>query len=256
MTAPLFDHRLRALRRDRAVRKGRDWYLFDRAFEDCLERLDQVRRPFEQVLMAGCPNPGWRGRAERIGDHITVIDPGPLMAERAGGSQADLESLATISDQFDLCLSIGLLDTANDLPLAMANVRRVLKADGFFIGAICGGQSFPRLRRAMLAADAVAGQASPHVHPRIEASSLAQLLGTAGFADAVVDVDRVELGYRSLNSCVEDLRSTASTNILTARRRTAIGREGLQAAQESFLGGEAKAVELVEILHFAAWNPS
>jgi NADH dehydrogenase [ubiquinone] 1 alpha subcomplex assembly factor 5 len=254
VTAPLFDHRLRALRRDRAVKNGLDGFLFDRAYDDCLDRVDHMRRRFEHALIAGSPNPDWPERLGRRVPHVTVIDPSARMAVLASGFQADLESMVLESDRFDLCISIGLLDTANDLPFVVANVRRVLKDDGLFIGAIAGGQSLPRLRRAMLAADGIAGQAAPHIHPRIEAASLAQLFGSAGFSDPVVDVDRVELNYQSLDSCVRDLRAMASTNILTARPRRPILRRGIQAAREAFLGGEAKATEQVEILHFAAWN--
>ena len=254
MTALLFDNRLRAMRRDRAVRTGVDCFLFNRALDDCLGRLNDINRQFKQVLIAGCPNPEWPGRLGELAGHVTVIDPGALMAKRAGGSQADLESMALDSNQFDLCLSIGLLDTANDLPFAVANVKRVLKDEGLFIGAIAGGQTLPRLRRAMLAAEGTAGRATPRVHPRIEAASLAQLLASAGFANSVVDVDRLELRYKSLDSCVSDLRAMASTNILTSRAPRTVTRKGLQAAREAFLAGESAGVERVEILHFAAWN--
>lgn len=254
MSSPLFDHRLRAARRDRAVRQGVETFLFDRAFEDCLDRLTEIRKPFRNVLLAGCPDPSWPGRLKRIAEKHVVVDPGPLMADRAEGMCADLESLPFEADQFDLCLSIGLLDTANDLPRAANAVRRILRKDGLFLGAIAGGNSLPRLRGAMLSADQVRGAASPHVHPRIEAPSLAQLLTASGFAMPVVDVDRVELAYRSVDSLVADLRAMGATNILGSRSKRPIARNALAAAREAFLGNNVKASEQIEILHFAAWN--
>jgi hypothetical protein len=106
----------------------------------------------------------------------------------------------------------------------------------------------------MLAADAASGQASPHVHPRIEAASLAHLLTGAGFAMPVVDVDRAELAYGSLDSLVRDLRAMGATNMLRARSRGFLDRTGLESAQAAFLEGKERVTEQVEILHFAAWK--
>jgi SAM-dependent methyltransferase len=254
MSAPLFDHRLRALRRDRAVRTGTETFLYDRAFEDCLDRLTTIQRDFPTVLLAGCPNLDWpRHLAPR---QVTVIDPGPLMAARAGGQCADLESLPFDPGSFDLCLSIGLLDTANNLPLAAAALNLILKPGGLLLGAIAGGHSLPRLRKAMLAADAATGRASPHVHPRIEPASLAHLLTSAGFSMPVVDIDRAELAYRSLDGLVDDLRAMGATNLLSGRSRQPLGRASLAAARTAFMNGEDRPTEQVEILHFAAWKAS
>lgn len=254
MPGPLFDHRLRALRRDRAARTGVETVLYDRAFEDCLERLAYVRGVFDDVLLAGCPNPEWVDRLQS--KRVEVIDPGPLMARRAGGRCADLETLPFAAGSFDLCLTVGLLDTANSLPLAAAALHLVLRPGGLLLGAIAGGQSLPRLRRAMLAADGGQGRAAPHVHPRIEAPSLARLLTEAGFIDPVVDIDRVELSYRSLDGLVRDLRAMGMTNMLAARPRMPVGRRAFAAARAAFLEGRDRGLEQVEILHFAAWKPA
>jgi SAM-dependent methyltransferase len=248
----LFDHRLRALRRDRAVRSGLDTFLYDRAFDDCLDRLAAIRRRFPNVLLAGCPNPEWKGHFGAA--EVSIIDPGPLLAERAGGQRADLETLPFDAGQFDLVVTIGLLDSANQLPLAAAALNLILKPGGLLLGAIAGGHSLPGLRRAMLAADASTGQAAPHVHPRIEAPALAQLLTAAGFLEPVVDIDRVELSYGSLDSLVRDLRAMGMTNILKARSRHPVSPHALKAARTAFLAGAERTLEQVEILHFAAWK--
>lgn len=254
VSAPLFDHRLRAIRRDRAVELGVETFLYDRAFEDCLDRLSDIRSDFADVLLAGCPNAEWRHRLPA--DRLEVIDPSPLMAQRARGRCADLESLPFEAEYFDLCITVGLLDTANNLALAAAAVHLVLKPGGLLLGAIAGGQSFPRLRGAMLAADAVSGAASAHVHPRIEPPAMAELLTSAGFAMPVVDVDRVQVRYGSFDKLIGDLRAMGATNVLTGRSRQRIGRAGLAAARAAFVKDGAPAIEQVEILHFAAWKPA
>ena len=252
MPDPLFNHQLRALRRDRAARIGVETFLYDRAFDDCLERLADIRGDFPDILLAGCPNPQWPGRLTP--SKVSVIDPGPLMAKSAGGHCADLESLPFEAGQFDLCLTVGLLDTANNLPLAASALHLVLRPGGLLLGAIAGGQSLPRLRQAMLAADRLTGKASPHVHPRIEAPGLAQLLTAAGFAMPVIDVDRVDLTYRCLSGLVRDLRAMGATNILSSRSSQPVSRHRLEAARSAFLNGGDSVKEQVEILHFAAWR--
>lgn len=241
------------MRRDRASRSGIQTFLYDRAFNECVERLADIRAEFCDVLLAGCPNPDWPGRfAPR---QVCVIDPGPLMAANAGGQCADLESLPFDACHFDLLISVGLLDTANNLGLAAAAAHFVLKPGGLLIGAIVGGDCFPRLRQAMLAADLGRRSASPHVHPRIEGPALAQLLSESGFAMPVVDVDRVEIGYRSLGNLVGDLRAMGATNILQERSALPLNREGFRRAEDAFLAGRKRVVERLDILHFAAWKP-
>jgi hypothetical protein len=126
-----------------------------------------------------------------------------------------------------------------------------------FIGAFSGGETLPQLRAAMRAADAASGGAAPHVHPRIEASALAPLLVQAGFVNPVVDVDRVNVSYRSLDRLVSDLRAMAATNVLTVRPRF-VSRTAREAATRNFSesGDGERTVETFEILHFAAWTAS
>jgi hypothetical protein len=94
------------------------------------------------------------------------------------------------------------------------------------------------------------------VHPRIEASALAALLTATGFARPVIDVDRVEIAYRSFEQLVADLRAMAATNLLSERSRRPLNRAEAAAAAESFAaaGDGERTIETVEIVHFAAWT--
>jgi len=83
---------------------------------------------------------------------------------------------------------------------------------------------------------------------------LAQLLTGAGFAMPVIDVDRVELSYGSLDGLVRDLRGMGTTNILQSRSRRPLSRFALEAARAAFLNGADRANELIEIMHFAGWK--
>ena len=251
----LFDMELRTLRRDRAARRGAELFLYERAFDDCLARLAIVQRRFSRALLIGCPDPSWRGELQAFAADVDVREPGPLWASAAGAEIILEDRWAPEESAYDLIVAVGTLDTVNDLPLALRLVRHGTRPDALFLGAFSGGETLPRLRSAMRAADAAAGLAAPHVHPRIEAAAVAPLLAAAGFIDPVVDVDRVSVSYRSLSDLVRDLRATGSTNILTERPRF-LGKAAYAAAISDFAaaGDGERTVETFEIIHFAAWT--
>jgi hypothetical protein len=253
----LFDYLLRAMRRDRAARKGPELFLLDRAFADCVERIGLVQRSFERSLLIGCPDPAWPEQLRGLSPEVQVCDPGPLFAEHAGGSVI-VEDHRRPEGTFDLVVAVGTLDTVDGLPQALRLIASAMQPDSLLIGAMSGGDTLPLLRAAMRAADQVEGEAQAHVHPRIEASALCPLLAAAGFAMPVADVDRVQVSYPSLTRLVGDLRAMGATNILNARPRKSLTRAALDAAELAFMAGAAdgRAVETFEILHFAAWTPA
>jgi hypothetical protein len=244
------------MRRDRAARNGVELFLYERAFADCLERLELTQRRFSRALLVGCPDPTWPERLVKVADQVDVRDPGSRFAERSAGTPLVEDAWLPTQAAYDLALAIGTLDSVNDLPLALRLLRHALEPKALLMGAVSGGDTLPQLRSAMRAADATAGAAMPHVHPRIEAAAFAPLLEKAGFSRPVLDVDRVPVSYRSFGRLIDDLRAMAGTNMLTDRPRF-IGRAALDAAVKAFTaaGEDSRTVEIFEILHFAAWTP-
>ena len=256
MTNDIFDMKLRALRRDRAFRTGPELFLHERAFADCLERLALVRRRFASALLLGCPDPHWSDRLAQLAQLVEVADPGPLHSRAAGGTPIMEDQWSPAAGAYDLVLTIGTLDTVNDLPRALRSIHSTLKPDSLLMGVVAGGESLPQLRRATHLADQAAGASSAHVHPRIEAASLSALLSACGFVIPVVDIDRVEVSYSSFDRLVSDLRRMGATNILKLRSRTPLLRDSKARAEAAFRdsGDGSRTVELFELLHFAAWT--
>lgn len=246
----------RALRRDRAARNGAELFLHERAFDDCMERLAFVHRSFSSALLIGSPGAQWPERLKRHADTVEVIEPGALWAEASGAAAVIEDEWTPPGAAFDLAVAVGTLDTVNQLPRVLRAIRHALRPDSLLVGAMAGGDSLPRLRQAMHAADLVAGGAVPHVHPRIEASALGPLLGAAGFVMPVVDVDRVRVSYSAFDRLIGDLRGMAATNVLSQRSRRPLSRAALQAARTAFESQDTPDPELFEILHFAAWTPA
>ena len=69
---------------------------------------------------------------------------------------ADEEWLPFAEESFDLVTSVLALHAVNDLPGVLAQIRRVLKRDGLFIGALFGGETLKGLQAALR--NALAGE--------------------------------------------------------------------------------------------------
>jgi NADH dehydrogenase [ubiquinone] 1 alpha subcomplex assembly factor 5 len=256
-----FDRRLRRLRRDRAARLGGAFYLHQRAAAELLDRLTDIKRDFRDVLDLGCGDGYLSSELSRRGLAVTSADAGALFAANLPNSaQCDEDRLPFGDSSFDLIVSVGVLDTVNDLPGALVLLRRSLRPDGLFLAAFAGAGSLPRLRSAMSAADsAEGGGAAPRLHPQIEVRAAGDLLARAGFALPVADADSVEIRFSGLPSLLGDLRAMAGTNILAARSRTPLTRLGLAAAMADFRESsdpDGKTAERVEIIYLTAWAPA
>lgn len=258
MSVPeIFDRRRRRARRDRAARDfAAHDFLHARMADELLDRLDAVQRPFATALDLGCLD-GRIGRALRQrGIACHAADPGYGFARAAGGVQCDEDRLPFADASFDLVTAAGGLDSVNDLPGALVLIRRALRPDGLFMGAMIGAGSLPRLRAALLASDP--DRAVARIHPQVDVRSAGDLLARAGFALPVADGERVTVRYSSLFSVLADLRGTGASNVL-AGAVLPLGRAALAraaAAFESFADPDGKTAETIEIVHLLGWAPA
>jgi SAM-dependent methyltransferase len=255
-----FDRRMRRIRRDRAARRLESAdYLHRAAGEELIERLDLVKRSFKEALILGHSGEGLAAALAERGMASRTADPGFRFAQAATGVQCDEDRLAYADATFDLVISIGVLDSVNDLPGALTLIRRVLRPDGLLLAAFAGAGSLPRLREAMFAADEADGAAaSPRIHPQIDVRSAGDLLGRAGYALPVADSHALVVRYSGLRVLVEDLRAMGATNVLASRSLRPVSRRGLEAAIADFAGKadpDGKTAERFEIVHLTAWAP-
>jgi SAM-dependent methyltransferase len=248
------------LRRDRAAASaGAADYLFRLAADELVERLDFVSRRFERALDLGCAGGYLTHRLRERGTEVVPADPGSRFASAARGVQVEEDRLPFAEGAFDLVVSVGALDTVNDLPGALLLIRRALRPDGLFLGAFLGAGSLPRLRSAMLAADGAEGGAAPRIHPQIDVRAAGDLLARAGFALPVADSWGIDVRFPEVAALVRDLRAMGGTNLLAARSRRPIGRIGLAAAIADFAaaaGADGKTAERFEIVQLLGWAPS
>ena len=143
--AELFDMALRGKRRDRAARSP-ELFLLERAFDDCLERIQSLGRRFDRALLIGCPDRSWPRRLGQLCERIDIRDPGPTYATKAGGEIIVEDAWLPPEAEYDLVLAIGTFDTVNQLPLALRLVRHSMRGESLFIGALSGGETLPQLQ--------------------------------------------------------------------------------------------------------------
>nr|WP_166175617.1 methyltransferase domain-containing protein [Altererythrobacter segetis] len=243
MTAPpriFAPERRRAARQRIAARQARPGaarFVLEDLVEDVLERLTFLRHEPGKALVIG----DWTGvlaaELERRGGTVTSADAFTL----------DEEQPFPVSG-LDLIVSLGTLDTVNDLPGAMIHIREALAPGGRAIASFVGAGSLANLRRAMLTADGE--RPAARLHPMVDIRAAAALLQRAGWAEPVADSRTIRVSYRSLDRLVADLRDQGLGNVL-ASAAAPLGKAALERARAAFLEGAdagGRVVESLEIM--------
>jgi hypothetical protein len=240
----IFDPARRAARAMRAIVRGARpdaaRWLPDAMAEDCLERLAFLRFDGARALVTGT------GRDAFIAGL-------PSARGVANIPEVDVE-VPIAGERCDLIVSLGELDTINDLPGALIHLRDALARGGLLVAAMVGAGSLPKLRQALLVADGE--RPAARIHPQIDSRAATALLQRAGFGRQVVDQHRLTVRYGSLDTLVGDLRDQGLTSVLADRApplsRAAFGRAlkafGAQADEDG------KVSEHFEILTLTAWK--
>jgi len=210
----IFDRAAYRARRSRATRLQGDIFLAEDAAAQIAFRLAAVNRRFKLALdVHSQPRT------------FSILQPLAEAWVRTGFAVdvpsviGDEESLPFADASFDLVTSVLGLHAVNDLPGVLWQIRRVLKPDGLFIGALFGGDTLKELRASFAAAEeATLGGASPRIAPFADVRDLGGLLQRAGFALPVADVERTIVEYRELTGLFADLKALGETNVLAGGR--------------------------------------
>ncbi len=263
MSSPslIFDRPLLRRRLLRAISAGGADFLLRAAIDEIDERLNLVRRDFQSVLEVGTPTPDLSERLACDGRLTVRMAP---FAQTASGATlflvGDEEALPLAAQSFDLVVSALSLQTVNDLPGALVQIRRILKPDGLFLGCLLGGQTLHELRGALtLAETELFGGASPRVAPFTDVRDMGQLLQRAGFALPVADSEPLTVRYSDMFALMADLRAMGGANALVARiRKPSSRRLFLRAAEiyaERFGDADARVRASFELIFVSGWAP-
>jgi SAM-dependent methyltransferase len=260
----LFDRSLHRLRLDRAAAAYAD-FLHRRAAEDAVWRLGAILRDFPLAVDLGAKRGGFadalRTGAHRVGV-LVEAELSPAMLAGRGGPRvvADAERLPFAPESLDLVVSLLSLHWTNDLVGALIQIRRALRPDGLFLGALLGGATLTELRQSLTEAEAeVSGGAGPRVSPFADALDGAGLLQRAGFALPVADIDRVQVRYDHPLKLMADLRAMGESNALIDRPRRKLTRAVLartfEIYAERFADADGRLPATFEIISLTGWAP-
>jgi SAM-dependent methyltransferase len=264
----IFDRGLVNRRLDRACTRWRRGansdFLIVRAAEELGDRLTLVKRRFTTAADFGSPGPHGAAALAASGQVDRVIRLAPTRASLGeGGFQGavgDLERLPAADGRLDLVVSLLALQTVNDLPGALIQMRRSLAPDGLLIAAMVGGDTLTELRQSLTIAESeILGGASPRVAPFVDVRALGGLAQRAGLALPVVDLDRATVRYPDLIALLNDLRAFGATNALHARSRKALRRAVLARVgavyAERFAEPDGRLRATFDILWLTGWAP-
>jgi len=258
----IFDRALLRQRRRRAAVLGPATFLLDRLADDLADRLAAVLRRFELAADLGTPGDAVRAAIARLGSigKIVAADTLPEVSRMAPVVVADEEALPFGAEKLDLVVSALALQFVNDLPGTLVQIRRALKPDGLFLGALLGGDTLTELRQSFAVAESeIEGGVSPRVAPFANLRDLGALLQRAGFALPVTDVDRLTVRYETVFALMHDLRRMGATNNLLARRRTPLKRATLfrmaEIYGERFADADGRVRATFEIVWLSGWAP-
>lgn len=283
----IFDLRTKALQKARAALSPSAAtydYLRDEVATLVTDRLHDISRPLPRALDLFCGSGAHLLRAILHAKNPAQIrtlahaDLHPAVLSRAAtffdGGIATQETSFVLRDErasipledgsLDLVLSAGALHWVNDLPLLLGRVRRLLRPDGLFLGAMFGGGTLHELRISMqLAEDEMRGRLAPRVSPMVRLRDAAGLLSGAGLALTTADVDRVVVPFTDMFAVMRHLRGMGESNALV-EREIYYGRKVFERAARiyeerfGFIDGEGRncVPATFEVVHMIGWAPA
>ena len=228
-----------------------------------LERLDYIKMSPRRVLDAGSgPLRDARLLARRYRGAQVIAQDFSLGMLRAGRGRfeffsrktsicADFARLPFAAGAFDLVWSNMALHWAADAQAALREFHRVLAVDGLLMFSTLGPDTLGELR-------AAAGGA--RVHAFADMHDLGDMLVGSGFAEPVMDMERVTLLYADGAALLADLRASGQTCALAAQpgqaRRGLAGRGFLAALKERLDAHrrEGKLPVTFEVVYGHAWK--
>lgn len=232
----IFDHKRALQHKARAAKNfAAHDFLFCEIEERIAERLLEVKREFTRKLEIS-------GRPEKIDQRFLETE----MLMNDGG--------------YDLITCPGGLHWVNDLPGVLAQIQRLLAADGCFIAILPGGETLKELRMSLEQAElAMRGGISPRVSPFIDVRDAGSLLQRAGFALPVVDSEIITIEYDHPLKLLADLRGMGETNALVSSVKHFTPRRVMMAAmehyQKNFSNEAGRVVATIELVTLTGWKP-
>lgn len=233
--------------------------------ERLLERLAPVRLAPRRILDAGAGTGLLARRLARSyrGARVLAVDlaegmlrearrKAPRWRSRQGFVCADAERLPLPGACVELVLSNLMLQWFHEPAPVLAELARVLAPGGLLQFSTFGPDTLRELRESWAAADG-----HVHVHAFLDMHDIGDALVRAGFADVVMDAERLTFSYRQLGDLMQELRGLGARNVSAGRSPGLTGRRRLERVREAYESRrrEGRLPATFEVVYAHAWQP-
>jgi len=236
-----------------------------------LEKLDYIKLKPARLLDVGSGT-GWGTRqlSERYpAAEIIALDIAIGMLQVARGTAgwwrklfagkrerflcADVEALPITSNSVEMVWSNLAMQWCNDLPATFSELNRVIKAEGLLMFSTFGPDTLQELRAAFHGVDGY-----NHLNRFADMHDIGDMLVAAGFADPVMEMEKLTLTYADAKAVMQDLRNIGAHNATAGRAPGMMGRAAWQRVTENYerLRRDGKLPATFEIIYGHAWKPA
>lgn len=209
--------------------------------DELLARLEVLAQTPHTVLDAGCGTGYALGslralypQAELIGVDVSakMVAHARKAHPRERIERMDLHGLDLPTESVDMVFCNQVLPWCFDSEAVMAEFRRILRPGGVVHFATLGPDTLKELRRAL-----PASEERVHVHYFFDMHDVGDALARAGFAEPVMDMERLALTYGDLAGLRRDLRGSGSVNLARGRPRGSMGKARFRAFMRALESG-------------------
>ena len=235
-----------------------------------LERLDYVKIEPQRILDLGCgTGGGLTALAERYKNaELFGVDLSEALLQAGRGQRArlrwmlpflrgntaplvvaDTQALPVRSAVFGLLWSNLMLHWVADPVAALREMHRSLEVGGLLMFSTLGPDTLKELR-------ACFSDGHEHTLRFIDMHDYGDMLLECGFADPVMDTERLTVTYAGVNELFRDLRQNGATNASIGRRSGLVGRGTWRTVCESYekFRVEGRLPATLEVVYGHAWK--
>jgi malonyl-CoA O-methyltransferase len=146
-----------------------------------------------------------------------------------------------------------MLQWADPLDDALAQIGRVLRPGGLLLASSFGPETLQELRAAWAGADDAV-----HVNRFVDMLDFGSALQRAGFAEPVLDVDRHVHHYPDVDALMAGLKAIGAHNVNAGRPRGLTGRHRLERMRQAYerMRGPAGLPATWQVVYAVAWAPA
>src|ERR1700722_17140363 len=197
---------------------------------------------------------------------VVALDLAPGMLREARKHQAffrrfervcgDAVRLPIAAASVDVVVSSLMLQWCEPPDPAFAEIRRILKPDGFFAFSTFGPDTLRELRSAWAEADDGTAHTYNHVNHFTDMHDIGDALVRAGLSEPVLDVDRTQVTYADPVALMRDLKAIGAHNVTAGRPRGLVGRARLKRMQLAYEGfrRDGRLPATYEVVYGVAWG--